>query len=150
GRYLAVCEGDDYWIDAERLQRQVDLLEATPDAVLAFHDAVSIEGGQVARASKLAPGTASGIRPGRLLRGTMAPIPTVLYRNVEPAPVEYEQHMLNFDQFLFVRLGRHGRAVPDGTGVGAVHRLHEGSAWFATSDQVQASNLLTSEFWMAA
>lgn len=150
GKYFAICEGDDYWIDPLRLQRQVDLLEGNPDAVLAYHDAVSVEHGLVTRASKLMPGTAAGIRGRRLLRGTMAPIPTVMYRNIEPAPVAYERHMLNFDQFLFVRLGRHGHGIPDGTGVGAVHRLHEGSAWFATSDQEQASNLLTSQFWMAA
>lgn len=43
GKYIALCEGDDYWISENKLQLQVEYMEKNPNCTLLFHNAKIID-----------------------------------------------------------------------------------------------------------
>ena len=47
GEYIALCEGDDYWTDPLKLQKQVEFLESNPDFVLSGHKVQVIINGEL-------------------------------------------------------------------------------------------------------
>jgi len=47
GMFTAICEGDDYWTDKTKLERQVAILRTIPECSLVFHNALVVkENGQ--------------------------------------------------------------------------------------------------------
>ena len=43
GKYLAVLEGDDYWIDENKIETQIDFLEKNPDYIAVTHNCVVVD-----------------------------------------------------------------------------------------------------------
>lgn len=46
GKYVAFCDGDDYWIDNEKLQIQVDAMQEHPELDLCFHPSYRVVNGK--------------------------------------------------------------------------------------------------------
>jgi len=42
GKYIAICEGDDYWIDSYKLQKQVSFLKQNPECSICAHNSFVI------------------------------------------------------------------------------------------------------------
>lgn len=42
GTYVALLDGDDFWISRDKLRKQTEVLEAHPELAFSFHDAVSV------------------------------------------------------------------------------------------------------------
>ncbi|MEI6853272.1 MAG: glycosyltransferase [Bacteroidota bacterium] len=83
GKYIALCEGDDYWIDTLKLQRQVDFLEKNPEYSMCFHNSevININGIKV---EKLFCNYNTSVFYGEdLLKRWLMPTASVVYRNIE-------------------------------------------------------------------
>lgn len=48
GRYIAYCDGDDYWVNDNKLQKQYDFMESNKDYVMCLHnfDFLDVESGR--------------------------------------------------------------------------------------------------------
>src|SRR3954471_9555699 len=50
GQYIALLDGDDYWLTTDKLQKQADFLDLHPECAICFHNAtVMDEDGQQAQ-----------------------------------------------------------------------------------------------------
>ena len=44
GKYVAICDGDDYWTDENKLQKQIDILEQNSDYSISCHNIFLLNG----------------------------------------------------------------------------------------------------------
>lgn len=66
GRFIALCEGDDYWSDPHKLQRQMNFLATQPEAGMAIHPATMLlerDGGRPAALPFCVHGDREGVFP---------------------------------------------------------------------------------------
>jgi glycosyltransferase involved in cell wall biosynthesis len=135
GKYIAICEGDDYWTDPKKLQKQVGFLENNPEYVLSHHDAsiVNSQGGLL-ESSKLPDKNKKDFQKEDVIKGPFFLTLSLCYRNIlEGYPIEYFK-VLNGDKFLISLLGQHGMGGYQKDVKPATYRKHPNSMWSMKPD----------------
>lgn len=104
-KYIALCEGDDYWTDPYKLQKQVDFLETHDKCSLCFSNVV-IDGLYKCNDRIFDHLETRDFSPYEILEKWTIPTCTVMYRNKYPLRSGRRIHYR--DIFTFLQLAQYG------------------------------------------
>lgn len=129
GEYIAFLDGDDYWTAPDKLQKQVEFLDAHPDCAICAHRVEHLRTDGVRILSPNAPNGTGTYATGALITRNFAPKISTVVRTSALAelPDWYRTSTVASADWLFnVLVSRNGQVgfLDD---VMAVHRIHQAS-----------------------
>ncbi|MGB3868925.1 MAG: glycosyltransferase [Flavobacteriales bacterium] len=142
GKYIALCEGDDYWTDPLKLQKQVDFLEAHPDYSMCFHQAMLLKGGMEVPILVPEAVDLDNVQFEDLLATTnFIATASVVFRNeLKPLPAWFPK--LPFGDLGMYFLNSRKGKIKCLDEFMSVYRIHEGGVWTGRSRTVQLKGWL--------
>jgi len=133
GKYIALCEGDDYWVDPLKLQKQVDFLESNLSYGICFHDVMIYdESIKKMKNEDIVPTMKSEFDINDLARGNMMHTPSVVLRNDFVLPSTISNIPIGDWPLYLFQIGN--RKIKKIEGVMAVYRVHENGVWSTKSE----------------
>ncbi len=111
GKYIAVCEGDDFWTDETKLQRQFDFMEAHPDASLCCHNHSIFANGEMIHVNEDISGDVEILETRDYMRNPFFHTSSYFFRrDAQPAPYpDWYRDVLAGDHFLVLFLSLKGK-----------------------------------------
>lgn len=151
GRYIASCEGDDYWVDPRKLEIQVSFLEEHPEYVASGHDAMIVdEQGQILQASKLPSAHKRDYTGPEIMKGKawILTMSRVKRASASEDFVPESMHVLNGDTFSTAIMGRFGASKYHAEIQPAVYRKHRGGVWSELSATDKQEAKANTRYWL--
>ena len=132
GKYVAYCEGDDYWTDPLKLQKQVAFLDANPQFAICAHETSIRDNNGSNRLFRdlhkdsLVPLNRERYTFEDALAGNLFHVSSMMYRNQGISLPSWIARVSACDMVLFKMLAREGDiyVMPD---IMSVYRNHSGS-----------------------
>lgn len=135
GKYIAMCEGDDYWTDSLKLQKQVDYLRSNSDYVMCSHAYESL----LQNENKIL--TSYGVKSFTydlkfLIQGGWAYQPLTIVFDKNQLDSNYYLYRNTKDMSLFYALLKNGkgRYLEDTM---AIYRVHNNGVWSGLNLEAQ-------------
>jgi glycosyltransferase involved in cell wall biosynthesis len=148
GRYVATCEGDDYWIRSDKLQKQVGFLEQHPDFSCAGHSYYLYNESRLSVHCWDHSNVDRIISERQLMNvSRLFWLPTLVFRKTfSVLPPERAAAPIG-DQFLTSYLGTQGKGIYFESFLGAVRRENQYSIWTPMADEQK--EIIRVKTWLA-
>ncbi|HEY4062591.1 MAG TPA: glycosyltransferase [Puia sp.] len=115
GEYIAICEGDDFWTDAKKLQQQVAILSKNPGFSGCFHDVRTVAADNTLIDVNIIPSDylhKTRYRRIELCSNNIVPTVSLLFRKLAALPAwladikigDYVLHLLNSGKGDYCRI----------------------------------------------
>lgn len=128
GRYIALCEGDDYWLEPTKLQQQIDFLENNSTHSLVFHP-VSVVFDDSKDESYTYPAEKSDFTVENLLRSNFIQTNSVVYRSLgKKVYRRLVSNLMPGDWYLHVFHAKYGE-IGFIDKIMSVYRRHKDGLW---------------------
>lgn len=136
GKYIAFCEGDDYWTDPLKLQKQVDFLEANPEYVLCGHN-ITAYNERTASFESFNTGIDGTYELTDLIsKGVFCSTLSVIFKREALVLERYNSYRKVIDITLAYHLLSQGKGYCMNEEM-AVYRIHDGGIWSGSNDDAR-------------
>jgi glycosyltransferase involved in cell wall biosynthesis len=143
GEYVALIDGDDYWLSTRKLKKQVDRLQADPACALCFHDVFVVDEQGTRLRRRFGAGRPPPARLPEIVTAYGVPPVSVVLRRAAVRDLPRTYDALRYgDSPLYAWALERGTAAYLDEPL-AAYRVHAGGVWSGLDPIIQLESLLS-------